>query len=284
MGNGSTKSDIHIEAEGNMAPVVTTTHPITGVPMTLLDPAYRVVQHRPNSLVLEAPESFVDVVKILGAEEGASDIVQLRSDGQFVYRDKLGPEAKTIATYKLEKHPTAEVLGLASNGFSFTQRGLLRWCDQWKDTLIPDDDNPAAVLEELANFKATSVKQAAVSHGEGRASISVEADDFAEGTDFPRRWFGVSPLYRDHEALRTELRMDVKLPEADTSTGNAKGALIFIFKLWSPAACEIEDQGIRNALAVMKERLPDFTIIRGMVTPAAHEEPAYDTTSRDRRY
>lgn len=260
----SERSEVQIEATADKTtpPFTVATDPVTGVPFLLLDPELKIREHLCNVVKCYDAASFVAAVDAL---KGKNRLVELRSDGEFFYQGDLGAGCLNAVRFMLTPAPTAGILCLNRDGYEFSQPGLVRWNAQWPGTLVPQDDNPEAVWEQVAAYSAKGVTQVNVIHGDDRISVSVERDDGAGSTRIPRLWTATSPVYEGHAPHTVTLRLDVGHPQADQKTGTVSGQLTFVFSLWQPAASEVEAEAMEGAAQRMSEALPDLTVIRGLI-------------------
>jgi len=259
-----TRADVSIEAEQDRSePFAATIHPLTGAPILLRDPDLSIVEPKLTQVTCSTPESFAAVVQSLA---GANRLVELRDDGTFVYRDALGAQTISTVKLKLRMAETAKVLGL-QGCFTCGQRDILRWRDQWPETLVPNcaAADVVATWDALAHYQASGVKEVEVEHNDDRIAVRVMRTTGDERSNLPRLWHGISPYFEGHAAQSVTLRLDVEQPEADPKSGVVTGKLLFVFSLWAPAASEVTAAAMQDALAGMAVALPEFTIIRGEI-------------------
>ena len=235
--------------------------PVTGTKILLVDPEFNRVKHQQVSIITKSAESFADAVL---ASPGSNKLVELRENGEFVYRDALGDKTINTVRFKLLPAPACKVLGL-QGGFQFTQRELLQWKDQWPGTLLPDSDNPEADFEDLAHYKAQGVKNVDILTTDTSIRVNVERDDHADGTKVPRFWKGRSPLFDQHTQQEVTLKLEVVTPEAHPQTGAVSGVLTFCFDLWTPAASAVTALAMDDAATAMSALLEGYTLIRGAI-------------------
>jgi hypothetical protein len=258
----STKNaNISVNASGQTekAPFVVFDDPTTGAHILLVDPEYDVRGHKTVGITAKDAASFAAAVL---ASPGDNKLIELRDGGEFVYRDNLGDRGINTVNFKLVPSPTAKVLGMS--GFTFTQRELLQWKDQWPGSLLPNSTNPEADFEDLTHFKSKDIKTVDIETTD--AAVRIRVDDVDESdTKLPLLWKGRSPLFDQHTQQDVTLRMEVKKPDADRQTGEVKGVLLFHFTLWTPASCTVMALAMDDAAAQMGSLLTGYTVIRGTI-------------------
>lgn len=134
------KGNVSIDVSEQTAPYTIFKDPRTGADVVLLDPDLKMMEVSPSVISADTLDSFAAVANAIKTD-GGNALVELNDDGQFTFRDALGPLSRASVTFKLKPSPTTKVLCIVQ-GFTSAQRDLLRWNEQWPGTLVPIDDNP----------------------------------------------------------------------------------------------------------------------------------------------
>lgn len=248
------------QARNDLAPFVDVTDPL-GRKYQLVNPAFDVVHSKVNSAICKDAESFATVVKTL---LGENRLVELRDSGVFHYADELGELAMNRVSFGLQAADTVKML-CPDPPDSFTQRGLLQYNDQHPGVLTPCDEDPKAVWNEIATFKARAGDEIEADAAGGVIGLSVKTDKTGALQAIPEFWTARSPVYEGHEAFESRLRLEVEVPHMNPQTQKIEGELRFRFSLWSPSASEIKYNAMLDACERMQALLPEFTLIRGQI-------------------
>ena len=250
--------NIEFAIEGQDPPTVEVVEPITQEPLLLYKPEYRFVTRGINVVKCEDADSFAEALTALHGDNG---LVELRTDGTFRYISEVGPTALHDMTFMLKEAPTAVVL----SSRDYSQQELLKWHEQWPETLQAVDKNPELVWEKISAYTSRGVTKAEIVSTDEGISVMVERGEAPESYRYPRFWTAKSPLYEGHTELEATLRLTIKEPTVSRETGNVDGSLTFAFELWNPDKRELLKAGMEDAAAKMALLLPTFTIIRGNI-------------------
>jgi hypothetical protein len=252
-------------------PFVEVVHPATTQALLLVDPDYNLVAPARDVTTCADAVSFAAVVKALrGSGDPRQPLVELRDNGQFVWRDDLEGRGLQEVRFQLKPAETACVLGL-DRPFRLTQPDLLKLHEQHPEALEPiiepldDARDVTAEWAKVRNFASKEVSEVASESGENGIAVTIKRGASSDIQTLATYWHGESPVFHGHEPFAVKLRLEVVKPEADPATGAVRGFLGFSFSLWAPSAQEILDAAFVDATAQMALRLPDMTIIRGEI-------------------
>jgi hypothetical protein len=244
-------------------PFVETAHPLTGEPILLVRPPYSMQLHRETVIKCMDAASFAAAVK---ASTGTNKLVELTDSGLFRWHNERGPCCTEQVYFQLQNAPTRGILCL-SGGQSFGQRELIKWHEQWPDTLAPHgfaEEAQAAVWEAIAAYKISEVKAAEITAGEDSISVAISTGKTAGSATYPRLWDTASPVFAGHAEFYTTLRLEIIPPEVGQD-GKVTGSLQFAYNLWQPAASVVLEAAMLDAQQRMQDALPDLTVIRGSI-------------------